>query len=107
MAVERKERALRILMINQVFYPDVAATAQHAHDLSRSLVASGHEVSIIASRALYGQKGAALPAYEEIDGIKVHRVGRSFFGTSSMEIAFMLLVLLVLQLAKCLADSKF
>ena len=77
-AVERKESALRVLMINQVFYPDVAATAQHAHDLSRSLVASGHEVSIIASRALYGQKGAALPAYEEIDGIKVHRVGRSF-----------------------------
>ena len=84
MAVERKERALRVLMINQVFYPDVAATAQHAHDLSRSLVASGHEVSIIASRALYGQKGAALPAYEEIDGIKVHRVGRSFFGKSSI-----------------------
>ena len=48
-AVERKEPWLRILMINQVFYPDVAATAQHAHDLSRSLVASGHEVSIIAS----------------------------------------------------------
>ena len=83
-AVERKESALRVLMINQVFYPDVAATAQHAHDLSRSLVASGHEVSIIASRALYGQKGAALPAYEEIDGIKVHRVGRSFFGKSSI-----------------------
>ena len=75
---------MRVLMINQVFCPDVAATAQHAHDLSRSLVASGHEVSIIASRALYGQKGAALPAFEEIDGIKVHRVGRSFFGKSSI-----------------------
>ena len=75
---------MRVLMINQVFYPDVAATAQHAHDLSRSLVASGHEVSIIASRALYGQKGAALPAYEEIDGIRVHRVGRSFFGKASI-----------------------
>ena len=83
-AVEHKERSLRVLMINQVFCPDVAATAQHAHDLSRSLVASGHEVSIIASRALYGQKGAALPAYEEIDGIKVYRVGRSFFGKSSI-----------------------
>ncbi|MAW42246.1 MAG: hypothetical protein CMJ30_07555 [Phycisphaerae bacterium] len=83
-AVERKEPWLRILMINQVFYPDVAATAQHAHDLSRSLVASGHEVSIIASRALYGQKGAALPAYEAIDGVHVHRVGRSFFGKASI-----------------------
>ena len=33
---------MRVLMINQVFYPDVAATAQHGHDLARYLVANGH-----------------------------------------------------------------
>lgn len=71
-------------MINQVFHPDVAATAQHAHDLGRFLVGSGHHVSVIASRALYGQKGAALPAYELVDGIHVYRVGRSFFGKASI-----------------------
>lgn len=75
---------MRVLMLNQVFYPDVAATAQHAHDLARHLVAHGHEVHVIASRSLYGEKGAALPRREIIDGIHVHRVGQSYFGKASI-----------------------
>ncbi len=75
---------MRVLMINQVFYPDVAATAQHGHDLARYLVSQGHQVTAIASRSLYGQKGAALPAKETVDGIEIRRVGRSFFGKSSI-----------------------
>ena len=75
---------MRVLMINQVFYPDVAATAQHGHDLARYLVSQGHEVTAIASRSLYGQKGAALPSKETVDGIEIRRVGRSFFGKSSI-----------------------
>ncbi|MEE2681964.1 MAG: glycosyltransferase family 4 protein [Planctomycetota bacterium] len=75
---------MRVLMLNQVFYPDVAATAQHGHDLARSLVANGHEVTAIASRSLYGTKGAALPKRETVDGIEIRRVGKSFFGKSSI-----------------------
>lgn len=75
---------MRILLLNQVFHPDVVATAQHAHDLARHLVRHGHEVDVIASRAIYGQKGAALPRHEVVDGIQVHRVGRSFFGKASI-----------------------
>lgn len=75
---------MRVLLINQVFHPDVAATAQHAHDLARHLIAHGHEVDVIASRSIYGQRGAALPARETIDGIEVHRVGRSFFGKAGL-----------------------
>ncbi|TVQ51497.1 MAG: glycosyltransferase WbuB [Phycisphaerales bacterium] len=75
---------MRVLLINQVFYPDVAATAQHAHDLARHLVAHGHEVHAIASRSIYGQKGAALPKYEVVDGIHIHRVGKSLFGKSTI-----------------------
>ena len=71
---------MRILLINQTFYPDVAATAQHGWDLARHLVAHGHQVSAIASRSIYGQAGSTLPAYERIDGIEIHRVGRSLFG---------------------------
>ena len=29
---------MKVLLLNQVFYPDVAATAQHGHDLARDLV---------------------------------------------------------------------
>lgn len=75
---------MRILLINQVFYPDVAATAQHAHDLARHLVAHGHHVDVIACRAIYGQKGAPLPKRETVDGIEIHRVGRSLFGKATI-----------------------
>ncbi len=75
---------MRVLLLNQVYYPDPAATAQHADDLARHLVRQGHEVHVIASRALYGSKGAALPARETVDGVHVHRVGRSLFGKASI-----------------------
>jgi len=75
---------LRVLFINQVYHPDVAATAQHAHDLALHLVRSGHEVSVVASRSLYGHKGAVLPRRETVEGVEVHRVGRSFFGKAGI-----------------------
>ncbi|MFW5653815.1 MAG: glycosyltransferase family 4 protein [Planctomycetota bacterium] len=73
---------MRILLLNQTFHPDVAATAQHGMDLARHLVSRGHQVSVIASRSMYGEKGSALPAFEIIDGIEIHRVGVNRFGKS-------------------------
>ncbi len=75
---------MRIILLNQAFYPDHAATAQHAHDLAKYLVAQGHEVAVVASRSIYGSKGAALPKRETVDGIEVHRVGKSIFGKASI-----------------------
>lgn len=75
---------MRILLINQTFYPDVAATAQHGHDLAKFLVSQGHQVSVIASRSLYGKAGRSLPAHERVDGIEIHRVGRSFYGKAGL-----------------------
>ncbi|MHC4996025.1 MAG: glycosyltransferase family 4 protein [Planctomycetota bacterium] len=75
---------MRVILLNQAFYPDHAATAQHAHDLARHLVARGHDVAVVASRSIYGSKGAALPKREVVDGIEVHRVGKSLFGKSTI-----------------------
>lgn len=75
---------MRIILLNQAFYPDHAATAQHAHDLAKHLVQNGHEVAVVASRSIYGSKGAALPKRETVDGIEVHRVGKSIFGKASI-----------------------
>ncbi len=75
---------MRVLLINQVFHPDVAATAQHAYDLARHLTARGHEVEVIASRSLYGQSGAVLPEREVVEGIEINRVGRSYFGKAGL-----------------------
>ncbi|MBX3355844.1 MAG: glycosyltransferase family 4 protein [Phycisphaeraceae bacterium] len=83
---DRPTRPLRILLVNQVFWPDVAATAQHADDLARHLVARGHQVQVIASRSIYwagsGHR-SLLPAREEHEGIEITRVGRSIFGRRS------------------------
>ncbi|MCA9311198.1 MAG: glycosyltransferase family 4 protein, partial [Phycisphaerales bacterium] len=56
----------------------------HAHDLAKHLVGHGHEVAVVASRSIYGSKGAALPKRETIDGIEIHRVGKSLFGKTSI-----------------------
>ncbi len=71
---------LRVLILNQGFWPDVAATAQHAYDLARYLRAHGDGVSAIASRSIYGQAGSVLPSSETVDGIEVHRVTGAMFG---------------------------
>lgn len=75
---------MRILLLNQTFYPDVAATAQLGYDLAQHLTQQGHEVTVIASRSLYGQAGAALPRRETVDGINIRRVGVSLFGKRSI-----------------------
>ena len=91
---------MRIILLNQAFYPDHAATAQHAHDLAKHLVKNGHEVAVVASRSIYGSKGAALPKRETVDGIEVHRVGKSIFGKASI-VARMIDFALFYLLALC------
>ncbi len=75
---------MRVLILNQCFYPDVVATAQHGWDLARHLHSKGHEVTAIASRSIYGAKGASLPRRETVEGIRIVRVGASIFGKSSI-----------------------
>jgi glycosyltransferase involved in cell wall biosynthesis len=62
----------------------VVATAQHGHDLGRYLVDHGHDVTAIASRSIYGEKGVALPKRATVDGIEIYRVARSLFGKSTI-----------------------
>ena len=75
---------MRVLLLNQTYHPDVAATAQHAHDLALHLVEAGHEVAVVTSRSIYGSKGAALPRREVVRGVEVHRVGASLFGKGGL-----------------------
>ena len=70
---------LKVLVINQSFWPDVVATAQQAHDLAKYLTARGDEVTVVSSRSLYGQQGATLTSHERADGVEIHRVSRNLF----------------------------
>ena len=79
-----KTGPMKVLLLNQVFWPDVAATAQHGHDLGRFLVEHGECVTALASRSLYGEAGGALPRTDSVDGIRIVRAGQSIFGKKGL-----------------------
>jgi glycosyltransferase involved in cell wall biosynthesis len=66
---------VRYLFVNQYYAPDFAATAQQMSDLCERLAAEGHEVHVLASRAVYDGRDLNLPQYEVLNGVHVHRVG--------------------------------
>jgi glycosyltransferase involved in cell wall biosynthesis len=75
-----RQRPMSVLLLNQAYWPDVVATSQHADDLARSLVSRGDHVSVVASRAIYGEKGSALKRRDSHGGVAIHRVGLQLFG---------------------------
>ena len=75
---------MHILILNQTFYPDVAATAQHMWDLAQHLVAKGHRVTALASRNVYGTDRAAFAARETVEGVEIVRMGGTAYGKRSL-----------------------
>src|ERR1043166_1467160 len=75
---------MHVLLLNQPFYPDVVATAQHLWDLAQHLSAKSHRVSVISSRNFYGTDRRHHLAYEKIDNIEIHRGGGTAFGKRSL-----------------------
>ncbi len=53
---------MRILILNQFFYPDAAATSQLLTDLVRGLAEEGHAVRVICGRRTYAGAGLAFPS---------------------------------------------
>lgn len=70
---------VRILIINQAFWPDIVATAQLMADWSEFLVKRNHDVTVIASRSMYGQQGAILPKRDRYKGTRIYRVSLNLF----------------------------
>lgn len=75
---------MRILLLNQFYVPDVAATGQLLHDLARTLQKRGHDVHVIASQGAYSGGGRRLPAEETIDGIHIHRTPATGLGRGNI-----------------------
>lgn len=77
---------MRVLLLNQYYHPDVAATAQLAADLGEALASRGHQVTAIASRRYYAPEhnhGGALAAREDHRGVKIVRVPATALGRAS------------------------
>lgn len=68
---------MKVLLLNQCFWPDVAATAQHLSDLAERLAARGHEVTVICADRGYVDPQTRFTARERWNGVEIIRV-RSF-----------------------------
>jgi len=74
---------MKILILNQAFYPDVVSTAQHAADAARELAARGHDVTVIASRGAYDNPAVRFHPSEWWQGVRILRVRCTAFGKKS------------------------
>ncbi|HEV2916062.1 MAG TPA: glycosyltransferase family 4 protein [Pyrinomonadaceae bacterium] len=73
---------MRVLILNQFFYPDHSATSQLMTDLAESLVERGVEVTALAGRSRYNG-GAPLPPHASYRGIQIERAWATSFGKGS------------------------
>jgi glycosyltransferase involved in cell wall biosynthesis len=71
---------VKILLLNQVFYPDVVATAQYLSDLAAALAERGHEVTVVSGRRAYEHPETIFPARETWRGVKILRIFSTRFG---------------------------
>ena len=57
---------MKILLLNQAFYPDSVSTSQHVTDIARELCSQGHEITVLCARRDYKEPrlvwNVALPA---------------------------------------------
>ena len=69
--------AMRLCIVNEFFYPDSGGgTGTVLSDLVRSLreIDSEMEIDVVTSTNLYRQMQKNLPAFEDWNGVKIHRV---------------------------------
>ncbi|HZG54801.1 MAG TPA: glycosyltransferase family 4 protein [Pyrinomonadaceae bacterium] len=74
---------MRLLILNQFFYPDHSAISQLMTDLAESLVERGLSVTALSGRGLYNG-GKTLPPREEYRGVRVERAWATSFGKRSV-----------------------
>ena len=74
---------MRILLLNQCFYPDVVSTAQHLTDLATALTARGHQVTVIASDRGYDDPAVRFKRRERWNDIDIIRIPSLSLGKNS------------------------
>jgi len=67
-------KGVRVLLINQVFHPDLQATSQYLSRLAEELSQRGHEVTVLTARRDYDDPTRVYPAREVWRGVEIIRV---------------------------------
>lgn len=65
---------MRVLLVNQCFYPDHVSTAMHLTDLAVALAEAGHQVTAVASSRGYDDPTRLYPVRETWRGIDIRRI---------------------------------
>src|ERR1700674_3871219 len=65
---------MKVLLLNQCFYPDVMATAQHLTDLAEGLARKGHRVTVVTSDCGYDNPSRRFSRRETWKGISIIRI---------------------------------
>ena len=73
---------MKILLLNQCFYPDVVATAQQLSEAARGLAERGHEVTVISSRHGYDDPRLRFSRHERWKDIEIIRLRSISLGKS-------------------------
>lgn len=71
---------MKILFINQTFYPDPSATSQQLSDLTAELAGRGHHVTVITGDHGYDDPSVSFCLKEVYRGVEVRRIRYSRFG---------------------------
>ena len=77
---EGENGPLKLLFINQYYYPDHASTAQHLTDLVETLASEGHECHVLCAQGRYKPGAPRPPAFEVHNGVHIHRVPATSLG---------------------------
>jgi glycosyltransferase involved in cell wall biosynthesis len=75
--------SLRIVLLNQYYAPDEAASSQLLTDLGTGLAAAGHDVIAICGRRAYADPSLRYASIERIEGVEVRRAWATGFGRGS------------------------
>ena len=65
---------MKILLLNQAFWPDVVASAQQLTTLARRLSERGHQVTVVAGNRGYDDPKAVFKSRETWAGVKIRRI---------------------------------
>ena len=74
---------MKVLLLNQCFYPDVVSTAQHLTDLALELAERGHQVTVIASDRGYDNSADRFLRRETWKGMTIIRIPFLSLGKST------------------------
>jgi len=71
---------MKVLLLNQCFYPDVVSTAQYLTDLATELAKRGHAVTVVTGDRGYDDPTIRFPRRQTWKGINIVRIPSLAFG---------------------------